>query len=61
MSEEIASVVAFLSAGESPYLTGGTVLVDGGSTIVSAVRPSGGAGTWNVGDLDAIACPASPE
>jgi NAD(P)-dependent dehydrogenase (short-subunit alcohol dehydrogenase family) len=45
--EEIASVVAFLLSDEAAYITGETVSADGGATIVSPVRPSGGAGAWN--------------
>jgi 3-oxoacyl-[acyl-carrier protein] reductase len=33
-------------------MTGEVVSVDGGSAIVSTVRPSGGAGAWNFGSLD---------
>ena len=34
-------------------MTGEVVSVDGGSSIVSTVRPSGGAGAWDFGSLDA--------
>jgi NAD(P)-dependent dehydrogenase (short-subunit alcohol dehydrogenase family) len=50
--EEIASVVAFLLSGEAAYMTGEVVSVDGGSAIVSTVRPSGGAGAWDFAALD---------
>jgi NAD(P)-dependent dehydrogenase (short-subunit alcohol dehydrogenase family) len=50
---EIASVVAFLLSAEAAYMTGEVVSVDGGSAIVSTVRPSGGAGDWDFGSLDA--------
>lgn len=50
--EEIASVVAFLLSEESAYMTGEVVSVDGGSAIMSTVRPSGGAGAWDFAALD---------
>ena len=50
--DEIASVVAFLLSEESAYMTGEVVSVDGGSAIVSTVRPSGGAGAWDFTALD---------
>jgi NAD(P)-dependent dehydrogenase (short-subunit alcohol dehydrogenase family) len=50
--DEIASVVAFLLSEESAYMTGEVVSVDGGSAIVSTVRPSGGAGAWDFAGLD---------
>ena len=52
-TSEIASVVAFLLSDESAYMTGEVVSVDGGSSIVSSVRPSGGAGAWDFAALDA--------
>jgi len=51
--DEIASVVAFLLSDEAAYMTGEVVSVDGGSSIVSTVRASGGAGAWDFGALDA--------
>jgi len=50
--DEIASVAAFLLSDEAAYMTGEVVSVDGGSAIVSTVRPSGGAGAWDFGGLD---------
>ena len=40
-------------ADEAAYMTGEVVSVDGGSAIVSTVRPSGGAGAWDFAALDA--------
>jgi enoyl-[acyl-carrier-protein] reductase (NADH) len=50
--DEIASVAAFLLSDEAAYMTGEVVSVDGGSSIVSTVRPSGGAGAWDFRSLD---------
>jgi NAD(P)-dependent dehydrogenase (short-subunit alcohol dehydrogenase family) len=50
--DEIASVVTFLLSDEAGYVTGEAVSVDGGSAIVSTVRPSGGAGAWDSAGLD---------
>jgi NAD(P)-dependent dehydrogenase (short-subunit alcohol dehydrogenase family) len=51
--EEIASVVAFLLGDGASYLTAEVVSVDGGAAAVSTVRPSGGAGAWDNGPVDA--------
>jgi NAD(P)-dependent dehydrogenase (short-subunit alcohol dehydrogenase family) len=51
-TDEIASVVAFLLSDESAYMAGEVVSVDGGSAIMSTVRPSGGAGAWDFAALD---------
>lgn len=51
--EEIAGVVAFLLGADATYLTGEVVSVDGGAASVSIVRPSGGAGAWDPGPVDA--------
>lgn len=50
--DDIANVVAFLLSDEAAYLTGEVVSVDGGASIVSTVRPSGGAGAWDVAAYD---------
>ena len=45
--DDIASVVAFLLSADAAYMTGEVVSADGGASIVSSVRPSGGAGAWD--------------
>lgn len=45
--EDVAGVVAFLLSDDAAYMTGELVSVDGGASIVSTVRPSGGAGAWD--------------
>jgi NAD(P)-dependent dehydrogenase (short-subunit alcohol dehydrogenase family) len=50
--DEIASVVAFLLSDDAAYVHGEVVSVDGGSAIVSTVRPSGGAGAWDTAEVD---------
>jgi NAD(P)-dependent dehydrogenase (short-subunit alcohol dehydrogenase family) len=46
-ADDIAAVVAFLLSADAAYLTGQVVSADGGASIVSSVRPSGGAGAWD--------------
>lgn len=50
--DEIASVVAFLLSDDAAYVHGEVISVDGGSAIVSTVRPSGGAGAWDTTAVD---------
>jgi NAD(P)-dependent dehydrogenase (short-subunit alcohol dehydrogenase family) len=51
-ADDIASVVAFLLSSDAAYMTGEVVSADGGASIVSTVRPSGGAGAWDTGAHD---------
>jgi len=46
-ADDIAAVVAFLLSADAAYMTGQVVSADGGASIVSTVRPSGGAGAWD--------------
>ena len=46
-ADDIAGVVAFLLSTDAAYMTGQVVSADGGASIVSSVRPSGGAGAWD--------------
>lgn len=50
--EEIAGVVAFLLGDDASYITGQIISADGGATVVNSVRPSGGAGRWDVESHD---------
>ncbi|HEX4356623.1 MAG TPA: hypothetical protein VH141_03830 [Pseudonocardia sp.] len=45
--------------GAAAYLTGEVISVDGGAAAVSIVRPSGGAGAWDPGPVDARLHPAT--
>ncbi|MFG1610581.1 SDR family NAD(P)-dependent oxidoreductase [Actinoplanes sp. NPDC049265] len=51
-AEDVAGVVAFLLSDDAAYMTGELVSVDGGASIVSTVRPSGGAGAWDFESYD---------
>jgi NAD(P)-dependent dehydrogenase (short-subunit alcohol dehydrogenase family) len=50
--DDVAGVVAFLLSDDAAYMTGELVSVDGGASIVSTVRPSGGAGAWDFESYD---------
>jgi NAD(P)-dependent dehydrogenase (short-subunit alcohol dehydrogenase family) len=50
---DVAGVVAFLLSDDAAYITGEVVSADGGASIVSSVRPSGGAGAWDTAAHDA--------
>ena len=50
--DDVAGVVAFLLGDDAAYMTGEVVSVDGGASIVSTVRPSGGAGAWDFAAYD---------
>jgi NAD(P)-dependent dehydrogenase (short-subunit alcohol dehydrogenase family) len=50
--DEVAGVVAFLFSDDAAYMTGEVVSVDGGASVVSTVRPSGGAGAWDFEGYD---------
>ena len=45
-------MVAFLLSEDSAHVTGEVVSADGGASIVSCVRPSGGAGAWDTAAVD---------
>ena len=51
--DDVAGVVAFLLSDDAAYITGEVVSADGGASIVSSVRPSGGAGAWDYSRHDA--------
>ena len=51
-ADDIAAVVTFLLSADAAYMTGEVVSADGGASIVSTVRPSGGAGAWDTGAHD---------
>ncbi|MBF4770519.1 SDR family oxidoreductase [Nocardioides agariphilus] len=50
--DEIATAVAFLLSDEATYITGAVLSADGGASVVSTVRPSGGAGAWDAAAHD---------
>ena len=50
--DDVEGVVAFLLSDDAAYMTGEVVSVDGGASIVSTVRPSGGAGAWDFAGYD---------
>lgn len=50
--QEVASTVAFLLSEDAGYIHGEVVSVDGGAAVVNTVRPSGGAGRWDVASID---------
>ncbi|HEY1703294.1 MAG TPA: SDR family oxidoreductase [Trebonia sp.] len=49
---DIGAVAAFLLSEDSAYMTGQVLSVDGGATFMNTVRPSGGAGAWDVSAVD---------
>lgn len=51
-ADEIASVAEFLLSDAAAYVTGQILSADGGASILSTVRPSGGAGAWDTEVVD---------
>jgi NAD(P)-dependent dehydrogenase (short-subunit alcohol dehydrogenase family) len=51
-ADEIAAVAEFLLSDGAAYITGQVLSADGGASIVSSVRPSGGAGAWDTVSVD---------
>ena len=51
-ADEIAAVAEFLLSDAAAYVTGQILSADGGASIVSTVRPSGGAGAWDTTAVD---------
>ena len=49
----VAASAPFKGETNAAYVVGEVVSVDGGASIVSSARPSGGAGLWDASSLDA--------
>lgn len=51
--EEVAAAVAFMLSDDSSYITGATLMIDGGASVQNTNRFAGGAGLWDPSDIDA--------